>query len=94
MCLYFLVCYETEAVNSVYLSASVKQSISNLFCFFLLSEADIVLAFNDFSGLTRDVHKCLAVVLACQNALSLGMPLSIIFKLSLIIVKYLFLVLL
>lgn len=75
-------------MNSVYLSVSVRYSISNLFCFFLLSEADIILAFNDFSGLTVDVHKYLAVVLACQNVLPLDVPLCIIFKLSLIVIKY------
>lgn len=34
-------------------------------------------------GITVAVHEYLAVVLACQNALSLGLPISIIFKLSL-----------
>lgn len=94
MCLCFLVCYETEAVDSVYLSAPGEQSVGNLFCFFLLAEADIILAFNDFCGLTVDVHEYLTAVLACQNALSPHMPLSIIFKLSLIAIKDLFLVLL
>lgn len=68
----FLVSYETVTVNSMYLPASVEESISNSFCFFLLSEADMIWAFNDFSGLTIDVSKYLAVVLSCQNALSLG----------------------
>lgn len=52
------------------------------------------LLFNDFRGLTIDVHKYLDVLLACQNALSLSMPASIISKLSLIAIKDLFLVLL
>lgn len=93
--MYFLVCYETEAVNSVYLSTWVKHSINKSFCFFfLLSEAVIFLLFNDFKELTIDVHKYLDVLLACQNALSLGMPASIISTLSLIVIKELFLVLL
>lgn len=73
----------------------LRQAVNKQFIllFFLLSEAVIILAFNYICGLTIDVRKYLAVVLACQNALSLGMPLSIIFKLSLIVIKDFFLVL-
>lgn len=91
---YFLVCYETEEVNSVYLSTWVKHSINKSIYFFLLSEAVICLLFNDLRELTIDVHKYLDVLLACQNALSLDMPASITSKLSLIVIKDLFLVLL
>lgn len=67
-------------------TAYLSRAVNNQFILiFLFSEADIILAFIDFRGITIDVHEYLAVVLACKNALFQGMPKSIIFKLSLIL---------